>query len=271
MANVRGAGPLTITTVNAQHRTIPLGALTYDGTNFSFVGGPDDEAERKAALLWAEYLKKEGNLQIAGSGPAFLVTAAHPGTSGNAIKLDLSNVNVTEGKPPSATTLDVTVTVTNTYVGLSLATVADVIGASVDGGEKPGLIHLASKPPLDKMPDAQTASFKLAGAIMQAEVKKDGETAFLLEAPGDVGGADKFDVTVANVAASKFDLVVTWKKTVAGETLDKHVAAFAYVLAITKPPEGFGNPAAGQITLQDGADPIPVTPATPAKAVGPAA
>src|SRR5262249_50604186 len=156
MANVLGTGPVAITTANAQHRTIPLGALTSDGTSVSLVGWPpagspdDTPAIKTAAGAWANYLLAQGTLQTdtattsAPAGPAFLVAAAHPGTSGNTITLGLSNV--TKRNPPSATTLDIAVTVTDTYAGLSLATIADVIGTAVDGGSKPGLIHLASVP-----------------------------------------------------------------------------------------------------------------------------
>ena len=199
MASVLGTGPVAITTAKkAQHLTISLGALTSDGSSIGLAGWPrtgspeDTPDVKNAAIAWANYLLAQGTLRTDTSppGPAFLVAAVHPGTNGNTITLVLSNVT----KSPSATTLDIAVTVRDTYAGLSLATIADTIGTAVDGGSKPGLIHLASVPPLAKMPDdAKIASFNPAGTVVQADVKGDGGTAFLLEAPGDGGGASQFD------------------------------------------------------------------------------
>jgi hypothetical protein len=203
-----------------------------------------------------------------------LVEAVHPGTSGNTIEFILSNV--TPANPPNMTTLNIAVTVTDTYPGVSLADIADTIGTAVDGGSKPGLIHLVTPPPppaLTQMPDdGQTVAFAAAASTMQATLVGGATDAFTLEAPGDGGGASQFDVAVTNATATTFDLTVTWKKTVTNKTLAEHATAFAYVLNITAPPAGYGVPVEDTYTLHDGHDPTTTpTPATPAEETIPSA
>src|SRR5439155_1441718 len=78
--------------------------------------------------------------------------------------------------------------------------------------------------------------------------------AFTLGAPPD-GGGGTFNVEVAVTAADKFDLKVTWLKTLANKTLLDHAAAFQYIVSISKPPGGYGVPQEATITLSDGDDP----------------
>jgi len=270
MASVLGTGPVAITTDNATHLTVPLSALSYDGSVVAIAGWPPAGSPPDAlskAKDWVAYLFNENELQAytpvgkAPLGPAFLVEASHPGTSGNTIQLVISAV--VPLNPPNMTTCDIAVTAVDVYTGLTLATLADVIGTTEDGGTMPGLIHLASA--AGSMPKAQKVPFSTV-APAQAKLAATSGDAFTLEAPGDGGGATQFDVEVTNATATQFDLTVTWKKAGTGKTLAEHATAFAYLLKITAPPGGYGVPVAGTYTLHGGTNPsstpAPASPAT---------
>jgi hypothetical protein len=284
MASVLGTGPLAVTTSTGAHAIIPLNLVSYDPASGNAVitgWTPPAGITVQKATDWATYLLNEEELIVDRApvvaptppGPAFLAEAVHPGNEAhNTITLTFTSVPAASN-PPSATSYQLEVTVENTYSGLELATLADVIGTAVGGGSKPGLVHLVTPPapPPAKLPDSQTVLFAHTGAVMQAALATG---SFTLEAPGDGGGATTFNVQVSNVADPKFDLKVTWKKSNTG-TAASHATAFAYVLNISKPAGGdYGAPPAGthSYPLTGGGDPgsTPVA-ATPPKATIPSA
>jgi hypothetical protein len=271
MANVLGTGPVGFTSKTGAHLVIPLSALTLNSdssvsiaASWPKAGSPEDNAaDKTAAQDWLNYLAREGNFQTAVSSvavppsPAFLATAVHPGDAAHN-KVTLKIDNVTPANPPSVTIYQLDVTVENTYTGLTLDTLADTIGTAVDGGNKPGLVHLVTPPapPPTLLPnDAQTVAFDTSAPAQATLVGAGPATAFVLEAP-DSGGASAFTAAVLNVVAGKtFDLAVTWKKSNTG-TGASHATAFASVVTIAKPAGGdYGIPPAGTFTLTGGCDP----------------
>jgi len=174
--------------------------------------------------------------------------------------------------PPSATSYKLDVTVENTYAGLTLDTLADVIGTALDVGSMPGLVHLVTPPaPPILKPNNQTVNFTTVAPAQATLVGTGPATAFVLEAPGDGGGASSFDAVVSG-ANGTFDLKMTWTKSNTGNAAS-HATAFAYVLNISAPAGGeYGAPPAGvnSYTLTGGGDPgnTPI-PATPPKATIP--
>ena len=278
---VIGDGPVAITTKDGAHMTIPLGALSLDSNNQIVVGTwppysdlGSDPAFKASVDGWLKFLVGQGELKPATSGakapagPAFLVEATHVGATGNDIKLKISHVN--PQVPPDTTTLDLEVSVVNTYTGLTLATIADTIGTSDGGGSKPGLVFLAAPaPPLAHMPDAGVVH--MTGLPPHADVMSGTDLAFTLGARPD-GGGGTFDVEVTVHLPDTFDLKVTWTKPIANKTLLQHAAQFAYIVNIIKPPGGFGVPDEVTVTLSDGANPGTVSvPPKPAKASAPPA
>jgi hypothetical protein len=287
MANLLGTGPVAITTATGAHLTIPLSALTYDGSAITFTGWPpagspiDTAANKTAAKNWVGYLFGQGELiadtpgGTALPGPAFLVEATEPGFLGNGIAFTISDVGA-PANPPAVTTMTLEVTVVNDYPGLTPATIANTIGTTAGGGSKPGLVHVV--PGTIQMPDATPspiAFVAIPGAPpqpLQASVPGSGGTAFVLEAPPD-GGAGKFEATVTLPATpdGTFDLNITWHKK-ATDTLANLPGLFAYVVKITAPPGGFAVPAVDSSThiatilFNGGTDPANVT--SPAKPAG---
>jgi hypothetical protein len=273
-----GAGPVALTSDNGAHLTIPLSALTFENGAIKISGwppydhapnDPDGTAFKQLVTDWLGYLvgqqllKPDTSGAAAPAGPAFLVEAQHAGANGNDIALAISNVN--PQVPPSTTTFDLTVDVTDTYKDLTLATIADIIGTSVDGGSKPGLVFLdTSVAPSGKMPAAATVS--LTGSPLRAQfADANNQPAVTLGAPGD-GGGGTFSAQITVTAADKFDLKVTWSKTLANKTIADHTVAFQYVVKLSKPLGDYGVPKAETITLSGGADPttatVPPTAAT---------
>jgi hypothetical protein len=263
---VIGTGPVPVTT-NGAHKTIPLGALTFDANNnISFADDwppgdtkADQATKQAAAMAWLNFLVQDAQLAPAATGatgktPAFLIEATHAGAAGNAITLTISDVM--PQLPLETMTFDLEIDIVNTYAGLTLATIAGTIGTTAGSGSRPGLVFLGSAAPPTKLPDGVGNPMHVTGTPPHADVKNGPDVAFTLDAPGDGGGAGTFDVEVSAPAADhSFDLKVTWKKKVVGKTLGDHAMAFGYVVEITKPLGGYAVPAAGTITLSGGADP----------------
>jgi hypothetical protein len=271
MASVLGSGPLGFTTATGSHAIIPLKVIDFDSQNGVVIDGgwvPPSGLSAGDAADWASYLLDQGELAVDSApvvpstppGPAFLVEAVHPGdASHSTITLTITNPNNTPANPPSTTSYTLEVVVENTYTGLTLETIADVIGTTVDGGSKPGLVHLGSPPalPLPRMPDDNQTKDFVAPDPVHATFVGTGGDAFLLEAPGNGGGATLFQAVVAVTSPTSFDLKVTWKNSNTG-TAASHVTAFAYVIKISKPAGGdFGAPPSGQhsYSLTGGGDP----------------
>jgi hypothetical protein len=246
MASVLGNGPLGFTTSNGAHVIVPLGAISFDAKQIVIDNGwaPPSGMTAKDAKDWASYLLDQGELAIDAAsvtaptppGPAFLVAAVHPGdTSHSAITLTVANANPVPANPPSTTSYKLDVVFESTYSGLTLETIAEVIGTSVDGGSQPGLVHLGSPPasPLSRMPDdAQTVDFVQDGAVRHAKFVGTGNDAFLLEAPGDGGGAALFNAVVTVTSPTSFDLKVTWQKSNTGNTAAKRWLVKTVVAAV---------------------------------------
>src|SRR3954469_588874 len=183
MASMLGTGPLGYTTSSGAHAIIPLGKITFDSKQIVLDAGwtPPPGMTVQNAKDWASYLLDQEVLTVDAAavaaptlpGPAFVVEAVHPGDSAhNVVTLKITNPHSEPANPPGATSYTLDVVVVSTYHGLTLKTIADQIGTSVDGGIQPGLVHLGSPPvlPLTQMPDtAQTVDFVSAGAVCHAK------------------------------------------------------------------------------------------------------
>lgn len=267
MASLLGTGPVAITTAQGAHLTIPLSALSYDGSAITITGWPPVPG----AQDWVDYLFAEGQLLPftpvgkAPPGNAFLVEATHPGLFSNAITLTISNVKPLN--PPNMTTMDILVSVENDYPGLTKASLGEKIGTAAGGGSEPGLIYLSSADPPADLPDKSPTPVAMTGTPAHADIAGGGGTAFTLGGVADIGADITYTVEVpAAPVGDAFDLKVVWSKSVANKTLADHAPLFASIIKITAPPGGFGVPKADTYTLQNGADagstPTPAAPGT---------
>ncbi|HVZ53968.1 MAG TPA: hypothetical protein VG986_18510 [Pseudolabrys sp.] len=271
---------MAITTAKGAHLTIALSALTYSQGAITISGwtAPDSDAQT-AAQNWANYLLGEGELApvppvTTAPGVAFLLEAAHPGAMSSNVSVTISGV--TKRNPPDASTLDMSVSVTNKYTGLKLETLGSTIGTTAGGGSAPGLVFLSSADPPTDLPVKSASPVAMSGATPKADIAAGTGTAFTLTGVADIGPGITFTVAVPNdPVAGVFEIDVTWSLSVTNKRPSELPALFQSVVKITAPPAGFGAPVEDTYPLQGGADPDPMAnppaPALPAKNTVPSA
>lgn len=261
MTAVLANGPVTFTDDKGSQMAIPLPDLYFDATNIKADKWPPykdsaSQAFKDSVDAWLQYLVRNGELvkdTQAVTGDAMLITAKSPGATGNSIKIVISNIRDDANVPPNKI-FDVTVTETDSYSGLTPATIKDVIGTAAGTGTKPGLVFVSSAaaPALPVAGDSP-----LAGAPAKVKLKQaDASTAFEVQAKdADADGANTV-VTIKNIAGQSFDMVVVWNKTKTGIKASEMQTNFGYELAVAAPPSGTTilTPAPGAIVLSGGAD-----------------
>src|SRR6266852_2959591 len=161
------------------------------------------------------------------------------------------------------------VSATQTYPGLTPATVQAVLGTSPGGGSAPGLAYAAPGGPAPVLPRNMTQAATASGGNWQVVLlvndQTSNATALTLYTVGSGNGAGHTAVTVANAnkAAGQFDLTVTWQFSATGLTAAAFQADpnFSYLLDVEPPTVGgaVGTPGAGTVVLTGGADPTPAT------------
>lgn len=263
---VIGTGPVAFTTAENKHITIPLGALSLDDGAIKISGWTPPKGTQQAKVEdWLKYLLQQNLLTPAAVavGPAFDIEAKHPGASGNTISIKITKV--TKKDPLGDSLLDVAASFETVYTDLTVVNLVATLGTTEDGGTKPGLVFVvAPVAPQPTMPADFTGP--VAGAAppkVDIPDKADGtKTAFTLQAPGNGGTPKEFKVAVAATAAAKFNLTVTWKKTLTDVKLSDLDAQLGYIVKITPPAGGFKTlPALSEIKLLGGKDPSAIPPA----------
>jgi hypothetical protein len=267
---VIGTGPVAFTTAENKHVTIPLGALSFDNGAIKISGWvPPAGTPLNKVEDWLKHVLQQDLLTAAtvAVGPAFDIEAKHPGASGNTISIKITKV--AKKDPLGDSLLDVEANFEQVYTDLTTGNLVATLGTTEDGGTKPGLVFVvAPTAPQPTMPaDFAGAVAGTAPPKVNIPDKADGtKTAFALQAPGDGGSPTEFKVVVAATAAAKFDLTVSWKKTLTDVKLSDLDAQLGYVVKITPPADGFKTlPALGEIKLLGGKDPSAI-PSAKAKA-----
>jgi hypothetical protein len=263
---VLGSGPLAIIDGNGAQHVVPLTLISFGPGNVPTCGSGVSSAIQTILNPLLPGLVSQGFLWPApppAAAPVFTITAVEGGTIGDAI-------NITFANPVASTTpatVDVSVNVNQVYPGLTLATLASVIGTSANGGSTPGLAFLETVGKLTEMPIASVTSFTLQGAVYTAAIPSGVAampTAFTLQALNALADAANLSVVVSAVTASTFTITVKWQKTVPAVPLNdltKLNTQFGFVLKFAPPPSGapsagYAPPAPGTITLRGGLDPV---------------
>lgn len=261
MTAVLANGPVTFTDDKGSQMAIPLPDLYFDAANIKADKWPPyknsaSQAFKDSVDAWLQYLVRNGELvkdSQAVTGDAMLITAKSPGATGNTIKIVVTNIRDDATVPPNKI-FDVTVTETDTYSGLTPATVKDVIGTAAGTGTQPGLVFVSSAaaPGLPAAGDNP-----LTGAPAKVKIKQaDATTAFEVQAKdADAAGANTV-VTIKNISGESFDLVAVWNKTKTGIKASDMQTEFGYEITVAAPPSGASilTPATGAIVLSGGAD-----------------
>jgi hypothetical protein len=275
---VLGHGPLEYTDpVTGKQVSIPLTALFFDPTKGNQLAidstkwpDPSTTTINLPGFIQA-FLKDLVQQQLVIPAPvpapkqSMVLTASSPGSTGNSIKITIT----TTPKPdPTQSTFDVKVEESDTYTGLTLATIAGVLGTDKAAGSIPGLLHIVQGTlAASGLPGATASPVALAvgggGPSAQAVLNNNAKTpAPFVTVEAKKPGADGAltTVSIANVDTTKntFDLTAFWTKTVTGctlATLLTNLAGLSYEIGVSPPLGGiFSVPVSGVVTLSGGAD-----------------
>lgn len=257
-----GSGPIAFFTSDGQQVSIPLSDIVFDGdtpTSMSFSLAGLNE--------WLAYLFAQRRIARAPAPPpgaAMIVKAAVAGSTGN-------NIVVTATKRPGeAAKIDVTVSETDIYDGLTLDSHSDnyivnVLGgtSAVDAspvlGTRPGLVRVKS---LGGEPSAGS-TINVTGGDPWTIGSADSTWFTLQPRPGG-GTGGSWALSVKNRqqvsgGSSTFTLVVQWTRTVTiakPDDLGQLGASLSFVVTILQPDGGYKLPALGGVTLRGGAEAV---------------
>jgi hypothetical protein len=250
---------VTILASDGRQVSIPISALSFDTTQpTQVIVTPSLGAHQADAQKWLNYLATIGAL-VPGTAPppalAMSFTATNPGSAGNRITVTIAYPD------PTQPLFNVTATETDTYTGLTPATLKAVLGTETIAGMTPGLVRALDAETPTLIPDPVTATLATTGPTVPAAVvlQSGGSNAFTLQAR-EVG-SDGTLITVvvsAGAVAGSFNLAVGWTKTVqnvALATAASQLAALSYLVTVSAPTSGtFALPIAATLLLAGGVD-----------------
>jgi len=274
MANTpaTGNGPFEFTSSGGKQISIPLTAFSFDSSGNIVVDAAWQaitNAQPASALL--TYAVQEGLLApaaVPSPFPAMIIKAADSGAGGNSISITVAVSSVVTSPPTNDPTLvpfSLTVTETDTYTGLTAATIESVLGSSVVTGSSPGLAQIVhGSVDASGVPKQQNGFLSGSPAEFDVQaVSGSPATIFILAAKksGADGTNTQLWITPNNTSPPSpnptFGLKVQWSRMVSGitlPTLDATVqSSFGYEITVSKPSSGaYSLPAAGVTTLSGG-------------------
>ena len=261
MPAVLANGPIGFTD-SGQQKAIPLPDLYFDASGLIKADKWPPYNSSTAALknsidAWLQHLVRNGDLvkdTQQTPAAAMVITAKDPGAAGNSIKIVVSNVREDVANPPNKI-FDVTVTETDTYTGLTPATIKDLLGTAAGGGQKPGLVFISSAA-APVLPAA--GANPLSTDPAKATINKADATPGAFDVTAKRGGVDGAltVVTIKDVVGQTFTLVAVWTKSANGILPAAFSTQFAYEIVVSAPPGGGALlvPAPGTLVLAGGAD-----------------
>jgi hypothetical protein len=247
---VFACGPFEFTDFNGRQISVPLSALKFNAGNLEVDGTiwRGESAPSFVSALLAS-LKEQGIvIQPAAASPksAMVFTAREAGASGNNITVAIT-VAPSADLDPSKAKISVTVTETDVYPGLTMATIEGIMGSETTTAAHPGLAHIVHAT-LDatKFPIAQSLAFPTvpAGTKSKVVIVDSGPaTVFSLEAKKDGPDAQftTADISALDTVAKTFTLTLTWTHSVNNSTLPSLEADFkalGYEVGVTPPTSG---------------------------------
>jgi hypothetical protein len=277
---VIGTGPISFLDQNAEQQELPLSAIYIDPKGAHATFWPLYKANQLVIDALLNQMTAAGYLAPGANPFSIMATAVQAGPMGNFITVSFSNPQAS-----SVGTADVTVTATETYSGLTPATILTTLGTTA--ATAGGLVYVG--PGTGAMPIAATEPSLPASGFAVQDVN--GGTAFTLLATNTADAADAalISVTVTPITApttsppttsppitstSSFNLTVSWtKSTPSPVSLASLLSSnpFAYLITFPSsaatgslPPTGL--PPAGSVTLSGGAAGSGSQPAVAAQA-----
>lgn len=262
-----GSGPFEFTDADGHQRSIPLSAFSFDATGTLVVADAwkQEVLNSPPASALLAYAQAEGFIKPAvapSPTAAVIVKAADLGTGGNNITITVQNIQPASHADPTKTTFDIIVSETDTYAGLTVATIKGLLGTDKTPGTAPGLVVIDSSVPIAStgVPAALPPT-KLNSTTSRLEIDDSSslpQPLFALEAKKPGADDNLTTVEISNIVNEGFDLTVAWTKTVTGVTigtLQKSVTDNLSYEVMVKAPAGgvFSVPAAGATQLSGGA------------------
>jgi hypothetical protein len=253
-----GNGPFEFTDANGKHWSIPLYAFQFAGNSISVDSAWSSLANSPSAQAFLQYAATNGIIVPAPAPslfPAMVIQAADPGAAGNNITVAVKISHVISSPPtndPTLTQFSLTVTETDTYPALTVATVQSVLDGQ--GGlvrVAQGSVYTADSPNKQSGSFASSADYPVLGGGSPSVV-------FILVPKKNGSDATTTISITPNVSNSSgqetFQLVATWTKTVSGitlGTLESLVAAnLSYLITVSKPGGGAYSVPADNTTTQ---------------------
>lgn len=253
-----GSGPIFFFTADGTLIDLPIGSVYFDENGIGTTR-PADSSSAKL-LDWLKYLAKRGDIVPATTpvpAQSLIARAVTAGPPGNRIDIEVRR------SVADATKVDITVTQTDTYEALTLASLASIDTSACLLKVKTNTAGAPDPAALDPVPVGGTAADPIwvlsddtAGKTASLEPKRKG-TGF---------AAADFRVTVSNVQAAAggatFTLTVKWSKTVqnlamTGATrIPDALSAFQYLVTFEAPADGYKLPRPGTLTLTGGRDAV---------------
>jgi hypothetical protein len=267
-----GNGPFEFTDPNGRQVSIPLSSLSFntsgvlniDSSKWPPYASYNSQLQAVLTALLADYVREQTISQPSASTPqpAMVINAADPGPAGNNITVGIA---VTPGSGLTNTTFDVTVTETETYAGLTTATIEAIVGTEAAAGSQPGLAHVVSASLHAALLPANhpAYTFPAAAAGVKATVDVlDGSSAVVFTLEAKKPGPDAQFMT-ATISASEsvhntFTLTLTWSHAVTGAkllTVQTDLAPLGYEIAVAPPASGafwIPAPTSSPISLSGG-------------------
>lgn len=263
------SSPIAFSSAEGQYFLIPLNAVYFDANGtlkadrWPLYGSHSAIVDPLLTTLRSAGVLVPG--PVPPQQPAFTATAKTVGGSAVLIAIDIANVVANAGSPP-ASTADVTVTETDTYLALAPDTLVETIGDAANGGTRPSIVFVSGGA-APELPAAGTypMAAAAAGDPATADIPKHSGAAgaaFTVQTRAGTADAIRTSIEIKDVslALNTFTLVVKWTKTQNALAMTGMNAAFTYVIDVTAPAGGFLAPAAGTTHLTGGSDAVAVDP-----------
>jgi hypothetical protein len=195
---------------------------------------------------------------VPATNPVMTIKATTPGAAGNSIGVQFTNFS-SDANPK----FDATVSESDTYEGLTSATVQSILGASATDGTRRGLVFVPGAAPAANIdPKAGVYALAIVGPATSATVdiplNVGAGTAFKLQAKAASpdGALTTVETKDLDTGAHTFTLVAKWSKTAVQVLPAGLAAALVYDVEISAPPGGgpVGTPSPGSVLLSGGAD-----------------
>lgn len=262
LTTARAAQPVAFTDRTGNQWFIPISSIQFeDGMARVIVTAlPPQLAGSKTAIEARLKALAETGVLTRGTEtppePAMKVEANSAGATGNLVAVEVSNVRPDPANA-TRTIFDATVTETNTYTGLTVATVENTLGSSAGTGLVYADTNSAAALPKAGEYMLTPGANATARALLDVPKTDSNPGAFKVRSRGTGADGALTKVTIADVdsTAGTFAMTVVWSKTVANLDTAGVAAAFSYAVAITAPDGGaLKVPAAGIYNLAGGKD-----------------